>query len=61
MIYKYKKNYYYYYYYYYYCYYKKNITIIFLTFEKKLFFVETYKNGKPHNTRTKTNRRKKRY
>ena len=55
MIYKCKKNYYYYYYY------KKKYYYFFLTFEKKIFFVETYKNGKPHNTGTKANRRKKRY
>ena len=50
-IYKYTKN--------YYC--KKTKKIFFLQHIKKLFFVETYTNGKPDNTRTKVNCRKKGY
>ena len=50
------KNYYYYYYYY-----KKNYYKFFFRHIKKYFFVETYNNGKPHNTQTKANCRKKRY
>ena len=36
-------------------YYKKN----FQTYKKFFFFVKTYNNGKPHNTQTKANHRKK--
>ena len=49
-------------------YYKKNIMkrnyfkkLFSRRIKKIFFFVKTYNNGKPYNTRTKANRRKKEY
>ena len=39
----------------------KKIIIQKLLLYKNFFFVETYNNGKTYNTRTKANRKKKRY
>ena len=46
---------------YYYIFQKKLLLLFFfLTYKKKIFLLK-HKNGKPHNTQTKANRKKKRY